>query len=234
MPNLTRRALARLLLATGGCALLLYVTRPRPTPLPAASPARLGALPLIARAEWGAAAPNHKARGERGHFDPQRNPAGWLRYPEPLAEVLTTLVVHHSALPLSDGPREIQHKHMKARGFADIGYHFLIDSEGLLYEGRELGVRGAHTAGHNTGTVGVALLGNFEEAEPLPEQLATLEALARYLQSSYAITHLAGHQAFQPGETLCPGQALAPEIPRLAARLALEVGTGGYRAPLQP
>ncbi len=233
--SLTRRALSRLLLATGGGVLLLLLTRPRTVaPLPTAPLtvlAALGEMSLIPRAAWEATPPNHNARGERGLYDARRNPAGWLRYPEPLSEVLTTLVVHHSALPVGDGPREIQRKHMEQRGFADIAYHFVIDPAGQLYEGRELGVRGAHTAGHNTGTVGVVLLGNFEIEKPQSAPMETLERLARTLQEQYAITHLAGHRDFMPGETVCPGQSLAPWLQELAARLGLEFAIGGYRPP---
>jgi hypothetical protein len=38
---------------------------------------------------------------------------------------------------------------MSVKGYADIGYHIVIDSFGVLYEGRVLNARGAHTGGHN-------------------------------------------------------------------------------------
>ncbi len=82
-----------------------------------------------------------------GLFDRQTNPDGWQVYAAPLDQVLTTVVVHHSALPLRDGPREIQRVHMTINGFADIAYHFVIDDGGRLFEGRSLHVRGAHNAG---------------------------------------------------------------------------------------
>ena len=53
---------------------------------------------LIPRADWGARPPNHDAHDEKGFFHPRRNPGGWLVYEEPLAQVLNTLVIHHSAL----------------------------------------------------------------------------------------------------------------------------------------
>jgi hypothetical protein len=198
------------------------------TPAPAATPAL---LEMVSREAWGSAAPDHTARAERGLFDARTNPGGWLVYAAPLRDVLNTLVVHHSALPLSDGPLEIQRLHMERRGFADIGYHFVIGALGQIYAGRDLAVRGAHVGGANTGTVGAALLGNFEREQPAEAQLESLRRLGAYLADAYALTHLAGHQDFQPGVTLCPGHELAPLLPGLAGELELEYGTGGFVRP---
>jgi hypothetical protein len=189
------------------------------------------ALRLITRAEWGAVEPSMDAREEHGLFDPVNNRDGWLVYTRPLPEILNTLIVHHSALPLTDGPREIQQLHMGTRGYADIAYHFLIDAEGQLYEGRSLQVRGAHTGGFNTGTIGVVLLGNFEVWEPPAAQWETLRVAAGSLAEVYTLTHLAGHKDFQPTATVCPGQFLEERLPQLAADLGLEWGIGGYRPP---
>lgn len=200
---------------------------------PSAPPATLTPAPLalISREAWEAVAPDHNAPGEHGLFDPDTNPEGWLVYTQPLADVLRTLIVHHSALALSQGPREIQVLHMQGKGYADIGYHFVIDAAGQLYAGRDLGVRGAHTGGANTGSVGVCLLGNFETVTPPQAQLDTLQALGDDLKARYGLTHLAGHHDFQPDETVCPGALLEPLLPDLATALGLTYGTGGYVPP---
>lgn len=191
-----------------------------------------GPLSLITRAGWGAAgAPQYVAGGESGPFDAEANPAGWLAYPEPMAEWLKTVVVHHSGLEFYHGPQAIQRLHMRQRGWADIGYHFLIDGLGQLYEGRSLNIRGAHTGGFNTGSVGVCLLGNFDVVEPAAAQLETLRALARQLRDAYTMTHLAGHRDFQPEATSCPGASLWPLLPELAAELGMAFGTEGYTPP---
>ena len=130
------------------------------------------------------------------------------------------------------GPREIQRVHMTINGFADIAYHFVIDDGGRLFEGRALNVRGAHTRGHNTGTVGVVLLGDFERGDPTPEQLAVLPMLLQSLRDTYGITHLAGHRDFLPAETVCPGQALEARLVDLAHATGLRFGIDGYRAPV--
>lgn len=190
----------------------------------------LESLGIILRADWSALPPDIQGSVE-GAYDAVANPGGWYTYTKPLPEALNTIIVHHSALPLSDGPLEIQKKHTKTRGYADIGYQFVINDTGQIYEGRSINVRGAHTGGHNTGTIGIALLGNFEEVEPPESQCAQLKKLCRCLIDTYDITHIAGHRDFQPGVTVCPGENLEVLIPDIARELRLEFGTAGYAGP---
>jgi hypothetical protein len=190
----------------------------------------LDSLGIISRAQWGAAEPDIEGSAE-GVYDVAANPEGWMIYDKPLEEVLTTIIVHHSALPTSDGPREIQNMHMELRHYADIAYQFVIDPEGSIYEGRSLTVRGAHTGGHNTGTVGIVLLGDFQIVEPTDAQLEALRRLSACLIDRYSITHLAGHRDFQPGITACPGNHLEALLPQVAASLGIQFGTDGYKGP---
>lgn len=200
-------------------------------PSPTGETREFGPLTLITRAGWGAASPNLQAQAEHGLFDPVANPEGWLTYRDPLTKAFNTVVVHHSALPLADGPQAIQRAHMGLKGYADIGYHFLVDGLGDLYEGRILRARGAHTGGHNTGTVGVVLLGNFNVVEPFTRAWQTLRDLIAYLRDAYHITHVAGHHDFQPEETECPGAHLQKRLPALATERQMNFGTGGYVVP---
>ena len=78
------------------------------------------------------------------------------------------VVVHHTAT-VNDDPnpkstiRAIYYFHNVVRGWGDIGYNFLVDTNGTIYEGRYGGdsVIGAHARGYNTGSAGVAVLGDF-------------------------------------------------------------------------
>jgi hypothetical protein len=184
----------------------------------------LAGINIIPRVAWGAQPRVLLSRIEAGDYHPAMNRSGWRVYDQPLRDVLRLLVVHHSALPASDGPREIQRLHQGQRGFADVGYHYLIDASGLVYEGRPVNVRGAHVAGHNTGAVGVCVLGNFEKIKPAPAQLASLASLAIALRDAFGITHLAGHRDLPAQRTLCPGVNLWPRLPALAAQWGLAFG----------
>jgi len=189
--------------------------------------------PIVSRAEWGARPLDLQAPEEFGAFDPQDNPAGVLAYPGDLREALNTIVVHHSAYP-GAGPLEIQSLHMERRGFADVAYHFMIAADGTIYEGRDLHIRGAHVQGFNTGSVGVVLLGNFNEEEPGDAQLNSLRALVDYLRYAYDIRYLAGHRDYpgqSPDGTECPGEHLYPLLPSLARDLGMRYGIEGYVAP---
>ena len=79
--------------------------------------------------------------------------------------------------------RGIEVYHVKGNGWNDIGYNFLVDRFGTVYEGRAGGmtrnVIGAHSLGFNTGTVGVALIGNYARVTPsAAEQSALVNLLA--------------------------------------------------------
>ncbi|MCB8944828.1 MAG: N-acetylmuramoyl-L-alanine amidase [Ardenticatenaceae bacterium] len=191
----------------------------------------LGQFDLITRAGWGAGAANWQTSDEAGAFDAETNPIGHLIYPEPLSDWLNTLVVHHSALDYLAGPREIQRLHILENGFGDVGYHFLVDGLGQVYEGRPLNERGAHTGGYNTGTVGICLLGNFEIVQPVMAQLNSLHQVAVYLRDTVGIMHLAGHRGFQPEATVCPGVHLWPLLSDVATEAGLIWGTDGYVVP---
>ncbi|WP_239015298.1 N-acetylmuramoyl-L-alanine amidase [Streptomyces sp. CdTB01] len=76
--------------------------------------------------------------------------------------------------------RGIYRYHVKSMGWRDIGYNFLVDKCGNIYEGRAGGVAkpvlGAHTLGFNTNSMGIAVLGSFGSAKP---PAAALKAIAR-------------------------------------------------------
>ena len=123
---------------------------------------------------------------------------------------------------------------MDRRGFADVAYHFLIDSDGIIYEGREINIRGAHVQGFNTGSVGIVLLGNFNETTPTRPQLDSLEKLVDYLRYTYEIRYLTGHKDYpdqSPDGTECPGANLYPLLLGIAHSLGMKYGIDGYVGP---
>lgn len=95
---------------------------------------------------------------------------------------VTHLIVHHSATPNSASDwaavvRSIHNSHTNTNGWADIGYNYLTDPNGVIYEGRGDNIRGAHFSCMNNNTMGVCLLGNYEEANPSQEMLDALVKL---------------------------------------------------------
>jgi hypothetical protein len=188
---------------------------------------------IISRRDWGARPLSLEAREEYGLFDANTNPEGVLFYQEDLPAVLNTIVVHHSAFP-NAGPVEIQDLHMDVRGFADVAYHYMIAPDGTIYEGRPINVRGAHVRGYNTGSIGIVLLGNFNEDLPTTEQLVHLRVLVDYLRYTFDIRYLAGHKDYPnqgPDGTECPGDQLYPLLSELAEQLGMQYGIRGYVRP---
>src|SRR5687767_1957833 len=113
--------------------------------LPIAPPSlSLDMPPVISRSEWGARLPDHQAPNEFGFATSPLNPE-WYTYPETLTDVYNTVVIHHSAslLASDETMADIQDSHMDVNGWADIAYHYGIDKDGLIYEGRDIGSRGA-------------------------------------------------------------------------------------------
>jgi flagellar hook assembly protein FlgD len=163
-------------------------------------------------------------------------------------------VVHHTAgtnaYTSAQAPaivRGIEVYHVKGNGWNDIGYNFLVDRFGNVYEGRRGGVDrnvvGAHSEGFNTGSVGVALIGNFTAATP-PK--AMQDALVKLLAWRLDVAHvdplstvvyssggnlkfragklvtlraISGHRDTGPSE--CPGNDAYRLLPGLAKRVAL-------------
>jgi hypothetical protein len=73
--------------------------------------------------------------------------------------------------------KTIREDHVKNRGFDDIGYHFILIRQGLIETGRPLKVIGAHCKGHNTGSIGVCLVGDTLFTESQIRELLNLYVL---------------------------------------------------------
>lgn len=187
---------------------------------------------IIPREGWGAYEPNHIARYETGFYDADTNPLGWRIYEGNLADNYQTLVLHHTAFYSNNDQQtiqEVQSLH-RNRGWADIGYHFLVGQSGNIFAGRNWQVRGTHVAGYNTGSMGICLLGNFMETSPTPPQIDSARQLVLWLAETLQLTHIAGHRNFND-ETLCPGDTLVPYIADFAGAATLAIGIEGYISP---
>lgn len=111
------------------------------------------------------------------------------------------LVVHHTALYVSDDDRDpaermraLYHYHAENRGWGDIGYNYVIDEKGQIYEGRTGGryVVAGHAYCNNVGTIGISLMGNFDLEQPAQAQVQSLQWLLKELSSVYNINPSVG------------------------------------------
>jgi hypothetical protein len=189
-----------------------------------------GAPPIVAREDWGALPPDLNARNENGTYSLE-NPEGWRVYTGDLRAIYRTVVIHHSATYGRDDLHTldyIQNLHREDRGWADIAYHYLIGKGGIIYAGRPLEVRGAHVGGHNTGSVGVCLMGDYRVFPPPEAQIEAAQVLVNWLADHLALTHLAGHTEFNP-QTNCPGATIVTQLDAIAAAAGLIHGTDGYQ-----
>ncbi len=213
---------------------------------PGVSPASDGAFgdisapPILNREQWGCT--------------PQTCPSA----DPPLYTTVTHLVVHHTdnlnmATDWAAVVRAIWVLHVQGNGWNDIGYNYLIDPMGNLYEGRAGGdgVLGAHFSGVNSGTMGVALLGTYSDLPPPQPMRDILESMLAWQSkkwrldptaeklhaaSGLVLNVISGHRdaGISPrasGTTECPGNAAYSFLPdvrqkALAKMLACVSGIG--------
>lgn len=120
------------------------------------------------------------------------------------------LVIHTSATrPSMDiGAKDIRRWH-KAKGWSDIGYHYVIRRDGRVEKGRPDARVGAHVRGYNRDSLGVCLVGGVNE-NLVPEnnyteaQWEALEALLRKLSKKYPNAFVRGHRDFPRVAKACP------------------------------
>lgn len=188
------------------------------------------APPIIPRASWGA---NESIR----------------RAPPAYADAIHFVVVHHTAgsnnytaAQSAAIVRGIEIYHVEGNGWDDIGYNLLVDKYGQVFEGRYGGVDrpviGAHAQGFNTGSVGVAVIGDYTSTQlPAAAKTALEQVLAWRLDLAHVdplstfqrlsggnprfpkgvavfLRAIAGHR--DTGYTDCPGNALYAELPQIA------------------
>lgn len=94
------------------------------------------------------------------------------------------------------------------RGYGDIGYHFVIDPAGRVWEGRDLAFEGAHVVSQNDANIGVVALGDYDRQEFLDGQRESMRLLVGCLRERYGIKlhRVYGHSDL--GASACPGKNL--------------------------
>ena len=174
--------------------------------------------------------------------------AGWCLVgcppsPNPTTTNVTHLIVHHSAGTNTAESwaavvRSIWDFHVNFNGWADIGYNWLVDPNGVIYEGRGDDILGAHFCGSNTNTMGVCVLGDFTAIQPAPEALSSLQKLLAWKtcdigadplgfsfhsSSAAMLAHISGHR--DGCATACPGDQFYPLLPVVRLSVADYINT---------
>lgn len=118
------------------------------------------------------------------------------------------IIIHCSATPEGRdvSVSEIRKWHLN-RGWSDIGYHYVIDLNGNIHEGRDVDISGAHTKGHNRNSIGICYIGgvdkdlNSKDTRTIAQMLALGELLAD-LRDFYPNCSIHGHNEFSSKD--CP------------------------------
>ncbi|GAA1460525.1 peptidoglycan-binding domain-containing protein [Nocardiopsis exhalans] len=164
---------------------------------------------LVSRSAWGARAPR------------SRTSTTWA--------ARSGFTVHYSAGPPTQTPRQIQNFHMDGQGWADVGYNFLVDRQGNVYEGRGWLAVGAHAAPHNTSHIGVCFIGRDGDATPAAK--AAIRGLYDEANRRAGKTlSRSWHGGLSGNSTSCPGADL-----RSWVRAGMPVpGSGGDASQTSP
>ena len=172
-----------------------------------------GPLEEIGRVRRGAAGAFAMCRS-RGDWGADESLMSWA----PAFQPVQVLTVHHTDTANTDADpaatvRAIYRFHAIDRGWGDIGYQFLVDAQGVVYEGRSRGVAsrscmtaggdgtdfghssdgsgrgvvGAHVSGWNSGNLGVAALGTYTTASPPAPQRSSVEDVLASLATRHGI-----------------------------------------------
>jgi hypothetical protein len=129
---------------------------------------------------------------------------------------VSRITVHHDAIvstdlrSSSDVARRIEsirRSHVQ-KGWADIGYHYLVDPQGKVWEGRSLAKQGAHVEHNNENNMGIVVLGNFDVHAPTMAATVGVERFVAGQMQRYnvPISRVYTHRELK--STACPGSRL--------------------------
>ncbi len=113
------------------------------------------------------------------------------------------LVLHHAAA-FKCSVEDI-HRWHKEKGWAGMGYQFLVRKNGEIHTGRPINTVGAHAEGYNSDSIGICFEGNFEKEKMPKAQKEAGKWLVAYVRQLYpSITEVVGHRDLMA--TACPGK----------------------------
>lgn len=170
-----------------------------------------------------------------------------LTWPLEYSQDISKIIIHHTATTkdLNDPEkaiRDIYYYHTIAKGWGDIGYNYIIDQNGNIYEGRYggEGVVGAHAGPGNRGSIGIAILGNYNDDKMPAKVQKSLESLIAEktklhgidpLGESYfrgvKLPNIIGHNSVMA--TSCPGENIIKYLPIIRRNIKKLNGSFDYK-----
>ncbi|MCC6674242.1 MAG: SH3 domain-containing protein [Thermomicrobiales bacterium] len=188
---------------------------------------------IISRAGWGA-------------DESLRFSNGVEVFPRQYAPVAHALV-HHSETPNDSDPlqqmRSIYYFHAITRGWGDIGYNYLVDKFGNVYEGRVGGqnVIGNHSLAYNVGAAGICLIGNHSVAPPTSSAVSGLVGLLAWIcrdldplgySDSWDLLGLATIASHRDATGVaCPGDYAYNQLPAIRTAVANTIASSPVSPP---
>ncbi|MBX9735553.1 MAG: peptidoglycan recognition protein family protein [Phycisphaerales bacterium] len=102
----------------------------------------------------------------------------------------------------------IRQSHVNKRGWADIGYHYILDPAGRVWQGRSVQYQGAHVQDQNENNLGIMCMGNYDRQSPTPAMLTSLMRFVGSQMKLYGVptNRVYTHQEINPTE--CPGRSI--------------------------
>jgi len=137
---------------------------------------------------------------------------------------ISKLTIHHegwtpvnftSQSATADRLEKIRKYHTGENRWGDIGYHYIIDRAGRVWEGRPIEYQGAHVKNNNEHNIGILVLGNFDKQSPSSAQLQSLYGTTGALTKQHRIKTALVRSHQEINKTACPGKNLQNQMDAL-------------------
>jgi LysM repeat protein len=179
----------------------------------------VGPDPLAGQITTTEVAPREARAGDNGGGYTLVRRSAWTKEPvddniRPMNGV-SRITIHHTGehpgmegLPETEVLRRIERYHRDEKGWAAIGYHYIVGKTGTVYEGRPCIYQGAHVLTANEHNLGISVIGDFQNVRPNPAQLAAVDDFLTDQRERFSVpmSRIYGHRELH--ESICPGNAL--------------------------
>jgi len=180
---------------------------PAPEPVRAAPPVVTGAVAVIPRSRWTSTQP--------------------LQMRETyMMNGVSRITVHHDAIPSSgisstdDAMRRlnaVRNGHLQ-RNMIDIGYHYVVDPSGRVWEARPVRYQGGHVHDQNEHNLGIMVMGNFDQQAPSRQSIAALDAFVAQQMHRFRIPIQRVYTHQEIGKSRCPGTNMQAHMIKTRSR----------------